>query len=64
MPYKEFRCLVCDQPEKSCTCYRYCALCQGDNNPRLCEDGQYYCGYCREACEYKTQEQLQSGDPY
>jgi hypothetical protein len=24
---------------------------------RLTEDGQYYCLDCREACDYKTQEQ-------
>jgi hypothetical protein len=24
---------------------------------RLTEDGQYYCPDCREACDYKTQDQ-------
>ena len=57
-PTKEFRCLVCGMPEKYCVCYRYCALCQGDSGIRLCEDGQYYCGSCREACDYKTQDQV------
>jgi hypothetical protein len=58
MPIKEFRCLVCGQSENHCTCYRYCALCQGDYQLRLCEDGQYYCVDCRRACQYKTQEDL------
>ncbi len=57
MPEKEFRCQVCNQLEGSCTCHRYCALCQGEYKLRLCEDGQYYCIDCREACEYKTQNQ-------
>jgi len=25
---------------------------------RLTEDGQYYCVDCREACDYKTQDQV------
>ena len=58
MAYKEFRCCVCDLPEKDCTCLKYCALCQSDYGLRLTEDGQHYCPDCREACEYKTQEQV------
>jgi hypothetical protein len=58
MAYKELRCLVCEQPEKLCTCVKYCALCQADYTVRLTEDGQYYCIDCREACGYKTQEQV------
>ncbi len=54
---KEFRCIVCDQAEKHCTCHPYCALCQSDSTLRLCEDGQYYCVDCREACDYRTQDQ-------
>ena len=57
MPWKEFRCLVCNQPEERCTCIKYCALCQTDYRVRLTEDGQYYCADCREACDYKTQDQ-------
>jgi hypothetical protein len=56
--WKEFKCIVCDQPEERCVCPKYCALCQSDYGPRLCEDGQYYCIDCREACDYKTQDQL------
>jgi hypothetical protein len=54
----EFRCCVCEQPEKECTCVKYCALCHADTGLRLTQDGQYYCTECREACEYKTQEQV------
>ena len=57
MAYKEFRCQVCNQTEKRCTCIKYCALCQTDFALRLTEDGQFYCGACREACGYKTQEE-------
>lgn len=55
---KEFRCLVCGLSERLCACHRYCALCLGEYQLRLCEDGQYYCADCREACEYKTQDQV------
>jgi hypothetical protein len=58
MVYKEFRCIVCDQPEERCTCDHYCALCHSDSGVRLCEDGQYYCIDCREVCDYKTQDQV------
>lgn len=58
MPYRELKCAVCDHPEKTCTCTKYCALCQTDYQVRLTEDGQFYCIDCREACGYKTQEQL------
>ena len=49
---ERFRCMVCDQVEETCDCHKYCALCQGSNQVRLCEDGQYYCLECREACDY------------
>ena len=58
MVKKEFRCQVCDQPEKLCTCVKYCAICLSDYRLRLTEDGQYYCLDCREACDYKTHEQV------
>ena len=44
-------CTLCDKPEHDCTCDRYCCLCQGHFNVRLCADGQYYCPDCREACD-------------
>lgn len=58
MALSEFRCAVCDQPEASCGCHKYCALCHGDDEVRLTEDGQYYCTDCREVCDYRTQEQV------
>ena len=54
MPVRKFRCIVCEQLEEQCTCQRYCAFCYSDYRVRLCEDGQYYCADCREACDYKT----------
>lgn len=58
MPWVEFKCAVCDQTEERCTCPKYCALCQSDYGIRLTEDGLYYCIDCREACDYKTQDQV------
>jgi hypothetical protein len=50
-------CCICDRQEKDCQCAakEYCAFCQGSENVRLCEDGQYYCASCREACDYMAQ---------
>jgi hypothetical protein len=48
------RCVQCEQSEKNCECDRYCILCQSQLDIRLCLDGRYYCGSCREACDYKT----------
>lgn len=47
----KYHCNVCEQEESKCQCDRYCCLCQGLYNVRLCQDGQYYCLDCREACE-------------
>ena len=58
MGAKEFHCLVCNQTEENCFCTKYCALCKSDYGVRLTEDGQYYCIDCREACDYKTQDQV------
>ena len=55
---KEFKCMVCDKPEKQCTCNRYCALCHADYELRLTEDGQYYCRDCREACDFRSQDEV------
>jgi len=44
-------CSICDKPEKECKCERYCIICKGVYNIRLCMDGLYYCPECREACE-------------
>jgi len=51
----EFICTVCDQPEKKCSCERYCCYCKAQFNVRLCEDGVYYCQPCREACDLQAQ---------
>ncbi len=55
-----FICAVCDLPEEKCLCEKYCGLCQGLHNVRLCMDGMYYCIDCREACDMQAQE-AQSG---
>jgi hypothetical protein len=52
---EKYRCAVCDQEESRCSCDKYCFLCQGGNNVRLCADGLYYCLECREACDLEAQ---------
>jgi hypothetical protein len=44
-------CTQCDKPEEFCTCEKYCTICKGQHNIRLCADGLYYCPDCREACD-------------
>jgi len=44
-------CAQCDLPEDRCSCERYCTICKGQLNVRLCSDGLYYCPDCREACD-------------
>ena len=53
----KFQCLQCEQEEANCKCdvKDYCAVCQGADDVRLCEDGQYYCRDCREACDFEAQ---------
>ena len=51
----QFRCTICDQEESRCQCDKYCFMCQGANNVRLCQDGLYYCLECREACDLQPQ---------
>jgi len=48
-------CAQCDREEKQCECDRFCILCQGWDSVRLCNDGQYYCLTCREACDLQAQ---------
>ena len=52
-----FRCYNCEHIEGECQCdlRYYCAMCQGENNVRLCHDGQYYCMECREICDFQAQ---------
>ncbi len=58
MPEKEFSCTQCNSPEGRCSCTKYCTLCGNLEGTRLVEDGYYYCGECREACDYKTQDEM------
>ena len=46
----------CEKTEERCECDRYCYICMGQQDVRLCEDGLYYCEACREACDYKSQD--------
>jgi hypothetical protein len=52
---EKFRCTLCDQEESRCQCDRYCFMCQGGHDVRLCQDGMYYCLECREACDMQAQ---------
>ena len=52
---EKFHCNICDQEESRCQCDKYCFLCQGGHNIRLCQDGMYYCQDCREACDMYVQ---------
>jgi hypothetical protein len=44
-------CAQCDQTEQNCKCDRYCTICKGQTQVKLCSDGLFYCPDCREACE-------------
>jgi hypothetical protein len=50
-----FRCTICDLEESRCQCDKYCFMCQGGHDVRLCQDGMYYCLECREACDLQAQ---------
>lgn len=50
-----YKCAVCEQEEEQCQCIKYCCLCQGYNDVRLCSDGMFYCLECREACDLQAQ---------
>jgi len=49
--YQQIVCTQCDKPEQYCSCEKYCTICKGQSNVRLCTDGLYYCPDCREACD-------------
>jgi hypothetical protein len=55
MPETRYLCTQCDREEDKCLCDKYCNLCQSQYNVRLCSDGLYYCGDCREACDLRAQ---------
>lgn len=44
-------CSQCEKMESDCKCEKYCTICKGQTNIRLCSDGLYYCPDCREACD-------------
>jgi hypothetical protein len=44
-------CSQCDKMEEECKCDKYCVICKGHSNVRLCMDSLYYCPDCREACD-------------
>ena len=50
-----FKCFQCEKEESRCQCDKFCTLCQGEYNVRLCQDGMYYCIDCREACDFQAQ---------
>jgi hypothetical protein len=52
---ERFKCMVCDMVEERCECDKYCGICQGFHQVRLCADGQYYCLECRESCDYRPE---------
>ena len=44
-------CMQCERTESQCNCEKYCTICKGQHNVRLCADGLYYCPDCRDACD-------------
>jgi len=59
---KKYRCMLCEKEENKCQCdvKDYCVLCLGADDVHLCEDGQYYCRICREACDFQAQDDTSS----
>ena len=53
----KFHCAQCEMIEEKCECEKYCCFCQGQIEIGLCHDGLYYCQPCREACDYKTEDE-------
>jgi hypothetical protein len=51
IPRQQIVCLQCEKTEEYCDCEKYCTICKGQHNIRLCADGLYYCPDCREACD-------------
>lgn len=52
---ERFKCMVCELEESRCFCDKYCSLCHGFHNVRLCQDGAYYCLDCREVCDFQAE---------
>ncbi len=57
MAVNRFRCIQCDKEEERCDCDKYCGFCEGFQDVRLCGDGIYYCGPCRNASNYKAEDE-------
>lgn len=55
LPMAAWVCMQCEKTEELCKCDRYCCLCQSQEGARLCQDGNYYCYDCREACDFRVQ---------
>lgn len=51
-----YLCTACGLPEYKCQCEKFCILCRSNSNVRLCQDGCFYCGECREICEFTTED--------
>ena len=49
--------MQCEMLEDKCDCEKFCCLCQGQVDIRLCQDGLWYCPPCRQACGYKVSDQ-------
>jgi hypothetical protein len=58
MSEKRFLCIQCDLPEERCVCEKYGTLCKNPEGVRLVGDGLYYCRDCREACDYRTEDEV------
>ena len=58
MADKGFKCVMCDLSEERCQCEKYCTLCKNMETVRLVGDGLYYCKDCREALDYRTQDEV------
>jgi hypothetical protein len=52
----KFRCAQCDRAEDLCECDKFCCLCQGALDVRICGDGLMYCEPCRTACDYHVSD--------
>src|SRR5260370_17118823 len=44
-------CAQCDLPEDRCACEKYCTICKGQQNVRLCSDGLSYSPHSRDPSE-------------
>ena len=54
---ERFICNVCELTEEKCECDRYCGLCMGAHQVRLCQDGDYTASSVakRVTCRHRTE---------